>query len=246
MVLGKAVPQLSGVAAAGLLHLEQLVQPGEHVGVPVLETLQQPVQQAFEAVDQPVELPVGGTGPLEGAAVRAHRQPSVTGGQLQPEYGRLLLSGHPQIIKDSLDAGGMTALLLNRVKDEPDRALDLPVKVTDQMSEGAGVGLLGEQLARGGEPLGGSLANLLVQALDDAFLPRREGRRRLLSWCHADPFSNAPAASARDPGGREMCAGRRRRLGRALNTSGYESTTLRPPRCDPARPAGARSTMAQD
>ena len=79
----------------------------------------------------------------------------------------------------------MTALLLDRVQDEPDRALDLPVKVTDQMGESAGLGLLGEQLARGGEPLGGSLAYLGAQTLDDAFLPRRKSRQGLLSWCHA-------------------------------------------------------------
>jgi hypothetical protein len=52
--------QGGSVAAAGLLHLEQVVQPGEHVGVPVLEAL----QQALEAVDQLVELRVGGAGPI--------------------------------------------------------------------------------------------------------------------------------------------------------------------------------------
>ena len=228
VVLGKAVPQLARMASAGLLHFEQLVQPGEHVGVPVLETLQQPVQQALEAVDQLGELSVGRTGALKGAAVRAHRQPAATGRQPQPEHGRPLVKGHPQIVKDSLDAGGMTALLLNRVQDEPDRALDLSVQMTDQMGESTGLGLLGEQLARGGEPLGGSLANLLAEALDDAFLPRREGRRKLLSRCHADPFSNAPAA-ARPRSGGPLRAGRRRRLGRALNTPSHESTTPRPP-----------------
>jgi hypothetical protein len=101
----------------------------------------------------------------------------------------------------------MTALLLNRVQDEPDRPLDLPVKVTDQMGESTGLGLLSEQLARGGEPLAGSLANLRAQTLDDAFLPRREGRRDLLSWCHADPFSNAPAAA---------CLGPRRAIARGV------------------------------
>src|ERR1700733_13556016 len=63
------------------------------------------------------------------------------------------------------------------------------------MGEGAGPGLLGEQIARGGEPLGGSLADLLAQALDDAFLARRKRRQGLVLWCHADPFPNAPAAA---------------------------------------------------
>ena len=239
MVLGKAVPQLPGVAAAGLLHLKQFVQPVEHVGVPVLETLQETVQQALEAVDQLGELPVGRTGPLQGAAVRAHRQPPVARSQLQPEHGRLLVSGHPHIVKDSLDAGGMTALLLNWVQDEPDRALDLPVKMSDQMGDGAWLGLLDEQLARGGEPLGGSFAYLRAETLDDAFLPRRKSRQGLLSWCHADPSSNAPGLPpARDPGG-PLRVGRWRRLERAINTPGYESSTLRtrPPGRDPARSA---------
>ena len=239
MVLGKAVPQLPGVAAAGLLHLKQLVQPVEHVGVPVLETLQQPVQQALEAVDQLGELPVGRTGPLQGAAVRAHRQPPVARSQPQPEHGRLLLSGHPQIVKDSLDAGGMTALLLNRVQDEPDRALDLPVQMSDQMGDGAGLGLLGEQLARGGEPLGGSLAYLRAETLDDAFLPRRKSRQGLLSWCHADPFSNAPGC--RPPETRRAVArgaaeapGTRNQYSRSRI---YYAADTRPPGRDPARSA---------
>jgi hypothetical protein len=89
----------------------------------------------------------------------------------------------------------MTALLLDRVQDVPHRALDLPVHVSDQMGDGAGLRLLGEQLARGGEPLGGPLAYLRAETLDDAFLPRRKSRQPLLSWCHADPFPNAPGCS---------------------------------------------------
>src|ERR1700689_1083734 len=104
----------------------------------------------------------------------------------------------------------MTALLLNRVQDEPHRALDLPVEVTDQMGDSSRLRLLGEQLACGSEPLGGSLANLPVPTLEDVFPPWREGRGELRSWCHADPFSNAPAA-ARD-------TGRRVRLRRAIHT----------------------------
>jgi hypothetical protein len=131
----------------------------------------------------------------------------------------------------------MTAFLLNRVQDEPDRALDLPVQVSDQMRESAGLRMLGEQLARGSEPLGGSLAYLRPETLDDAFLPRRKRRQGLLSWCHADPFPNA--ADCR-PSKTPMGAGRRRRLGRALNTPGYESTTPLTPGWSVAERAAAR------
>jgi hypothetical protein len=239
VVLGKGVPQLASVAPAGLLHLEQLVQPSEHICVPVLETLQQAVQQALETVNQLGELPVRRPRPIKGAAMRAHRQPPVTGGQLQPEHGRLLLNGHPQLLNHSLDTGGMTALLLNRIQDEPDRALDLPVKMTDQMGQSPRLRLMGKQLARRSEPLSNSLANLLAQTINDTFLPRREARRQLLSRYHSDPFSNAPNATRPDADGQPMRAGLQSAWDAYSRLQGrnLQRRWTRPPGRDPARPA---------
>ena len=164
---------------AWLGHLEQVIEPGEHVDVPVLETLEQPVEQFLKAGHEIVERAVCWPRGFKGGAVRPHREPAQVAlpGQPEPELRDRLVVRDLKLVQDRYHAGAMLIPSLSAVpggiKNRAHSAFYLAQEMRDQVSDSSAARILAEQSTRGDKKLGWPLTDL-PQPSDDALLPSRQ------------------------------------------------------------------------